>query len=150
MTVIILRFFILNFYFKNTIVSPGRREHESGLEVSGNGSRFGGGGVVKLFSPSFTETFCVSWTTRADVECAHPWDTTVTQRFASINLTKYLLLYFMIIIILGRGFSKFWLKLMFSIFVSHIQVLSSHEDETAANDNIPISPPNVEVVSDTK
>jgi hypothetical protein len=28
--------------------------------------------------------------------------------------------------------------------------MSSHEDEPAANDNIPISPPNVEVVSDTK
>jgi casein kinase 1 gamma len=30
------------------------------------------------------------------------------------------------------------------------KVMSSHEDEPAANDNIPISPPNVEVVSDTK
>lgn len=30
------------------------------------------------------------------------------------------------------------------------KVLSSHEDEPAANDNTPISPPNVEVVSDTK
>ena len=28
--------------------------------------------------------------------------------------------------------------------------MSSHEDEPAANDNTPISPPNVEVVSDTK
>jgi casein kinase 1, gamma len=30
------------------------------------------------------------------------------------------------------------------------KVMSSHEDEPAANDNTPISPPNVEVVSDTK
>jgi len=30
------------------------------------------------------------------------------------------------------------------------KVMSSHEDDPVANDNIPISPPNVEVVSDTK
>ena len=28
--------------------------------------------------------------------------------------------------------------------------MSSHEDEPVANDSTPISPPNVEVVSDTK
>ncbi len=28
--------------------------------------------------------------------------------------------------------------------------MSSHEDEPAANDNTPISPPNVDVVSETK
>ena len=37
-----------------------------------------------------------------------------------------------------------------SFFFLKLKVLSSHEDEPAANDNTPISPPNVEVVSDTK